>query len=436
VKIGDALHATVTAVTKPWTKVQRKKLRDQERRQRALERYLRETRHEPSIKDIAFEVMAEAYRKASGLGRYPAHARQIMYQARPRILAGSDKPLGKDFDQYFTQTLLPEYLRCYPDETAAWDVVYDARGHLEEPHTTKVVSLGTLDVRAYLTAARNGASGGGISVTSIPLRFPTTGPHGRYRNVLFLEKEGFNDLLDAAGIAKRFDLAIMSTKGYSSTAARRLIEDLPGVRFLVLHDCDKDGLGIVHTLRHDTARYQFRRRPEVIDLGLRLPDVEAEGLGVEPVSYTRSVRRALERYGATAQEIAFLQRHRVELNAFTSDHFVEWLERKLRAHHVTKLIPDAHTLGTAYRYAVGVHHLNAGLTDLARAAKAVAAQAGIPKDLARQVTALLRAEPALAWDDAVARVAATRVALGGNGRRARRGRKLGADSPQTDPRGW
>lgn len=232
------------------------------------------------------------------------------------------------------------------------------------------------------------------------------GRNGRYRDVLFLEKEGFNDLLDAARIAQRFDLAIMSTKGYSSTAARTLMERLPGVRFFVLHDFDKDGLGIVHTLQHDTARYQFRRRPDVINLGLRLTDVEAEGLEVEPVSYTRSVRRALQRYGATAQEIAFLHERRVELNAFTSDHFVEWLERKLRAHHVTKLIPDAATLEAAYHRAVGLHHVNAGLTDLARAAQTVAKQARIPNDLARRITALLRTYPAMAWDDAVARVAA------------------------------
>ena len=262
------------------------------RGQRALERYLRSTRQEPSIKDVAFDVMADAYQKASGNGRYPAHARQIMYQARPLILAGTDKPLGKDFDQYFTQTLLPAYRRRHRDTTTTWDVVYDASGHFEEPHTARVVSLGTLDVRAYLASARNGSPGDGATITPISLRYPTTGPQGRYRDVLFLEKEGFNDLLDAARIAQRFDLAIMSTKGYSSTAARTLMECLPGVRFLVLHDFDKDGFGIVHTLRYDTTRYQFWRRPEVIDLGLRLADVEVEGLAAEPVSYGRSVRRA------------------------------------------------------------------------------------------------------------------------------------------------
>lgn len=175
-KIGDALHATVTAVTKGWTRVQEKKLRDDARGRRALERYLRGTRHERSIKDVAFEVMEEAYQKASDNGRYPAHARQIMYQARPLILARTDKPLGKAFDQYFTQTLLPAYLRRHPRETAAWDVVYDARGHLEEPHTTRVISLGTLNVRAYLASACNGSSDDDPTIEPFSLRYPTTGP--------------------------------------------------------------------------------------------------------------------------------------------------------------------------------------------------------------------------------------------------------------------
>ena len=37
-------------------------------------------------KEAAWEIMEEAYLKASGNGRYPALARQIYYQARPGIM--------------------------------------------------------------------------------------------------------------------------------------------------------------------------------------------------------------------------------------------------------------------------------------------------------------------------------------------------------------
>ena len=48
--------------------------------------------------------------KASANGTLPANARQIMYAARPYIQANADRPLGSRFDQYFTQTLLPDYI--------------------------------------------------------------------------------------------------------------------------------------------------------------------------------------------------------------------------------------------------------------------------------------------------------------------------------------
>ena len=54
--------------------------------------------------------------------------------------------------------------------------------------------------------------------------YPAAWPHNRYRYVLFVEKEGFDPLLKAAGIAERFDVAIMSTKGMSTTAARLLLD--------------------------------------------------------------------------------------------------------------------------------------------------------------------------------------------------------------------
>jgi hypothetical protein len=101
-----------------------------------------------SVKDAAWSVMKKAYLKASDNGKLPANARQIMYAARPEILRMSGKE--KFSDSYFTQTLLPDYTTEYPDETADWDIIYDARGHLIEPHTHRQVSLGTLEVRQYL----------------------------------------------------------------------------------------------------------------------------------------------------------------------------------------------------------------------------------------------------------------------------------------------
>ena len=89
---------------------------------------------ELSIKDAAYNVMERAYMKASASNTLPANARQIMYAARPLVLELTG---GKSWKKssYFTQTLLPNFIDENPDTTSGWDVVFDVRGHLIEPHT-------------------------------------------------------------------------------------------------------------------------------------------------------------------------------------------------------------------------------------------------------------------------------------------------------------
>jgi DNA topoisomerase VI subunit A len=72
------------------------------------------------------------------------------------------------------------------------------------------------------------------------------GPDGLFGAVLFVEKEGFMPLFEATRLADRYDIAIMSTKGLSVTAARRLVDQMCGrykIPLLVLHDFDKSGFG-------------------------------------------------------------------------------------------------------------------------------------------------------------------------------------------------
>jgi len=411
-RIGEAIRDGVTAVTKDWTTVKKKTLRDAARGRRALDRYWRRTRpQEDSIKAIAYRVMKTAYEKASGGGQYPATARQVMYAARPLILAETDKPLGKDFDVYFTQQLLPGYQLANPGATATWDVIYDARGHLYEPHTNKELPLGTLDVRRYLSLTRDTEASAAPQLEPYSTDYPTTGPRNRYTTVLFLEKEGFLPLLQQAQIAERFDLALMSTKGMASTAARQLMENLSAtcrVRFLVLHDFDKAGFSICATLTHNTDRYRFRHRPTVVDLGLRLADVRSEALEAEPCTYhERNPETNLRQNGATEEEIDFLLDdggQRVELNAFTSDHFVEWLEHKLKTAGVVKFVPNDETLAVAYRRALYVHAMNAEIEKV-QATAATAAAADPPATLRQAVMDWLKDHDDEPWDAAVAELA-------------------------------
>ena len=177
-----------------------------------------------SVKETAYQVMAAAYLEASAQGTLPANARQVMYAARPKVLALTG---GKSWTQssYFTQKLLPDFMNAHLELTASWDVVFDDRGHLIEPHTDTRIGLGTVAVRRYLADWHTDVPSelGDFTLTH---EVETAGPGNRYRFALFIEKEGFDALLESAQIADRYDVAIFSTKGQSVTAARTLVEAL------------------------------------------------------------------------------------------------------------------------------------------------------------------------------------------------------------------
>ena len=112
-------------------------------------------------------------------------------------------------------------------------------------------------------------------------------------------------------LAERYDIAIMSTKGMSVTASRSLVDDLcataGGIPLFVLHDFDKAGFSILGTLQRDTRRYQFENKVKVIDLGLRLEDVEQYQLMSEVVSYGKKYPGLnLRQNSATDDEIKYL----------------------------------------------------------------------------------------------------------------------------------
>ena len=147
-------------------------------------------------------------------------------------------------------------------------MVYDARGHLIEPHTGHSIGLGTTEVADYL-AGLGEPTWSEPSGTMPEIR--THGPSGRYGALLFCEKEGFNELFDAVLLAERYDIALLSSKGVSNTAARRLIDKVCaryGIPVFVLHDFDVSGsdhptnAALGHSalyLQEQDRRHRYRR---------------------------------------------------------------------------------------------------------------------------------------------------------------------------------
>ena len=143
---NDILDCVETATAK-WTRQKKSEERHPGNIRYRVSRMTREPR--TTQKEAAWEVMEAAYMAASAGGTLPAQARQIYYQARPKIMALTD---DKELQYgYFSQTLLPDYIE---EHGVDWDVVYDARGHFEEPHTNRRIGCGTIEVRNYLDAAK------------------------------------------------------------------------------------------------------------------------------------------------------------------------------------------------------------------------------------------------------------------------------------------
>jgi hypothetical protein len=393
--------------TKKWTRTRKTEERSPASRRFRHSRMTRERR--VSLKDAAAQILPEAYAKVSGDGQLPANARQLMYAARGYI----QKETGQELNaNYFTQTLLPDYLN---DTGVAWDVAYDARGHFNEPHDGYGFGIGTLEVRSYLKRLRDPSL---VEAGLSEAKVKTFGPKGNFGAVLFIEKEGFSELIKAARIADRFDIGLMSTKGMSVTAARALADqmchdyDLP---LLLVHDFDKSGFSIAGTLQRDTRRYEFQNSIKTIDLGLSLDDVTAMNLESEYQYHEKGDKVAmmtnLRTNGASEEEIAFMfhdfdrlrSTRRVELNAMTSPQFVAFLEQKLIANGVRKVVPDADMLTATYRSSVRSAKVEQIVDD---AIKEVAGNdISVPENLADQVTDLLRKNPAWRWDDAVQAIA-------------------------------
>jgi hypothetical protein len=401
---SDDIRDAFKKVTADWTK--QKKAEEREPRMRAYrgQRLAREGR-DIFIKEAAEQVMEAAYMAASANDTLPATARQVMYAARPEI----QKLTGRNLDDsYFTQTLLPDYIR---DNDLDWNVVYDERGHLDEPHTNLRIGLGTLSVDRYID---NVAEAELIGTRLSPPRVETNGPDGRYGAILFIEKEGFLPLLEQAQLAERFDLALMSTKGMSVTAARRWIDQVCGGRgvnilpVFVLHDFDPYGFTIRGTLTGDTRRYDYENNIVVHDIGLRLTDVQQLNLPFE-TQHIKANRRCMadtaRQYGAMEDEIRAMfdgpagTVQRVELNALSSNQLLDLITTRLHEHGVRKVVPYTELLEKAYRL-FARHHAIAKAVDR-EIKKPPEEEIEVPDDLHMEVSSRLENFPPVSWDTIV-----------------------------------
>lgn len=360
---------------------------------------------------VAAKILPAAYAHASDSGRLPVTQRQLYYACREAFREAT----GRTIDyKYFANTLLPQYMNRHSEECVRWRINADPRGTLVIPNANDDVRIpcGTVLIDEHLSGRKR--SPGILGPPTLPLEWPSLEGGQRYKAVLYIEKEGFEPLLQHARIAERYEIAILSCKGHSVVAARKFVDMTCGVSggvpLLVVHDFDKYGFSIAQRLTSvsceaeeaDRVRYRFKNEINVTDLGLRMQAVEKYSLPDERHPFKGGWPADCD---VTAEEKSFMQAgRRVELNAFTSAQFIEWLEAGLKVAGLDQpLVPNEAVLQAAYRRAVTVHHMNVAVKRVAAEACRIAKRATVPGDLASQIRDSI-AEHSEPWDRAIHRV--------------------------------
>jgi hypothetical protein len=138
--------------------------------------------------------------------------------------------------------------------------VFDDRGHFIEPHTNLSFGLGTINVRNYLAAISCQPTPQFIGAKIADAVIATLGPPSSFSALLFIEKEGFDSLLKRTKLAQRYNIATMSSKGTSVTAARQLAEGICA-RYGVRRDAANSPR--LRPCRHDHQTYAAHRHAAV-----------------------------------------------------------------------------------------------------------------------------------------------------------------------------
>jgi hypothetical protein len=283
--------------------------------QKALRKARRPTAGDcTSQKDIVLDNLDAAIAAVSGDGEFRFNQRQILYRLRKIVSDEIGKTLTtKNFSNIITD---------YEAEHGEIPLMYrEPRGSIYHPHRKETITLGTLMVEDYER------------------------PAWTYNKIVYIEKEGFVEALKATNWPKRYDCMPMSSKGFTTRAARDFVDKLAEhdepVTIFCVHDADAYGTMIYQTFQEAT-KARGARKIHIVNLGLEPWEaVEAE-LEVEDVEKTGKHRPVAEyvrdRHDGDYWE-KWLQTHRVELNAMTTPQFIEWLDRKMAEHAGGKLIP-------------------------------------------------------------------------------------------------
>ena len=180
----------------------------------------------------------------------------------------------------------------YENENGEIPLMYrEPRGSITHPHREETITLGTLMVEEYERPVWN------------------------FNKLVYIEKEGAQEALKQNRWMERHDCAVMSSKGFSTRAARDLIDKLvehdEPVEVFCVHDADASGTVIYQTLQEAT-KARGARKIEIINLGLEPWEAIAMGLEIETLEQPEKRKPVADRARRKLGELAADPSHRVE----------------------------------------------------------------------------------------------------------------------------
>ena len=289
-------------------------------------------RSSTSIKQVVLDNLDDVIALISTNGKYRFQQRQFLYKMRPIVRNEIDKMLKTGtFNGIITD---------YEYENGEIPGMYrEPRGSIYHPHRKETITLGTLMVENYKR------------------------PEWTYNHLLYNEKEGFNAALKDENWPEQHDCMLISSKGFSSRAARDLVDKLAEhdepVKVFIVHDADGYGTMIYQTFQEAT-KARGARKIKIINLGLEPWEAVEMGLKVETPEDDdddddsnggkKTRRKPVADYVYKYDQengtdwAEWLQTHRVELNEMTTEEFIEWLTAKMAEHGDGKLIPPPEVL--------------------------------------------------------------------------------------------
>jgi hypothetical protein len=271
----------------------------------------------------------EAFERASG--GYSVFVRQVFYKLHE--ILNHQYGLDLTTSDYHTLTQHIATQMILKEAEVARRLLFSVRGSFTHSFSKQEIPLGTKEIQDYLSRKpRN-------QILHEHRIFYDYEDRYLLKNVLFIEKVGFNIALEESGLTQELNLSIMSTQGNNTRAGAQFLRYCKeqGLKLYSLTDYDLAGLKIHQSIVQASPTYPAI--PEVRRIGLSLEEVESLHLFPEVVFYKNNYRESnffqelpLEDQCFFTKDLELTSKklQRVELNALSNQQLFELLRQSIQ----------------------------------------------------------------------------------------------------------